>query len=93
MVPVVNFDCRYPGGLQGPKCRTPKKTRSKLFSLTCKVLRNLNALLPVGAALGVDRMVNFILLQVPIEQEQFTSAGAVHLEVIGAVRVARLIGR
>lgn len=40
------------------------------FELTCEILRYLNAFLPaVAAGLCVDRMVNFVVLQVSIEQE------------------------
>ena len=54
-------------------------------TLTCEVLRNLNAFLPVRATLRVDRVINFILLQVPIQQEQFA---VIHFAVIWVVCVA-----
>lgn len=45
-----------------------------IFELTCEILRYFNAFLPVIAAgLGVDRMINFVVLQVSIEQEQFAA--------------------
>jgi hypothetical protein len=54
-------------------------------TLTCEVLRNLNALLPVRAALRVDRVINFILLQMPIQQEQFAVIAAIRFYVIAVV--------
>lgn len=45
-----------------------------IFELTCEILRYFNAFLPaVAAGLGVDRMINFVALQVSIEQEQFAA--------------------